>query len=367
VNNAVVIDRQDSSEKKYLCAYFIASHKIRPSDIKDHLSKLLPAYMVPSYFVQIDSIPLTSNGKVDRKALPEPKVREDEDKVYKVAGTKTEEILLDLWKRFLNVEMASVDDNFFDYGGDSLLLVKVHNELVKMYPGRVRLIDIFNNPTIAKLAAFIDQDEQKTRKILQLDGVVLTEEYVACCYDDNYTGRKSEFKFSIKDGLYEEMERISKIAGVEKEDVIAACVMYLLAKISGNEKVVIQMMVIDSNIVKPVHVDLEGLQDFIQLLVIVNRKKKEECCDIKCVEELSGAFVERKGTLIIPFIYKEELIKSREELQNFYDIAFGISELKDGIELMCEYDSVRIKEEKIEEMIDMFMHITDVLLKSISR
>ena len=367
VNNAVVIDRQDSSEKKYLCAYFIASHKIRPSDIKDHLSKLLPAYMVPSYFVQIDSIPLTSNGKVDRKALPEPKVREDEDKVYKVAGTKTEEILLDLWKRFLNVEMASVDDNFFDYGGDSLLLVKVHNELVKMYPGRVRLIDIFNNPTIAKLAAFIDQEEQKTRKILQLDGVVLTEEYVACCYDDNYTGRKSEFKFSIKDGLYEEMERISKIAGVEKEDVIAACVMYLLAKISGNEKVVIQMMVIDSNIVKPVHVDLEGLQDFIQLLVIVNRKKKEECCDIKCVEELSGAFVERKGTLIIPFIYKEELIKSREELQNFYDIAFGISELKDGIELMCEYDSVRIKEEKIEEMIDMFMHITDVLLKSISR
>ena len=71
ITEAVVVAKEDSNKTKYLCAYIVGEEELKPSEIREYLLKELPAYMIPSYFIQLEKMPLTPNGKIDRKALPE--------------------------------------------------------------------------------------------------------------------------------------------------------------------------------------------------------------------------------------------------------------------------------------------------------
>jgi tyrocidine synthetase-3 len=158
IKEAVVLARQDNNDK-YLCAYIVAqSNETNPIDapeIREYLSHRLPGYMIPSYFVQLDHIPLTPNGKVDRKALPEPEMKTGQN--YIAPGNELEEKLVDLWSEILNVEKEkiSINDNFFHLGGHSLkatiLSARIHKELKVNVP----LAEIFKTSHIRGLAAYI--------------------------------------------------------------------------------------------------------------------------------------------------------------------------------------------------------------------
>ncbi|HLP58744.1 MAG TPA: amino acid adenylation domain-containing protein, partial [Candidatus Deferrimicrobium sp.] len=158
VKEAVVLIREEMGDDKYICAYFVSERKYETSELRDYLSKDLPEYMIPSYFVPIDKIPLTPNGKVDRKALPEPGVVSG--KSYIAPRDIVEEKLAAIWGEVLlgiNSSQAPVgiDDNFFQMGGHSLkaviMLSKVHRELNVNVP----LAEIFRTPTIKGLAEYV--------------------------------------------------------------------------------------------------------------------------------------------------------------------------------------------------------------------
>ncbi len=153
VNDAIVLAREDEKGAKYLCAYVVTSD--RRDDLREYLSRELPDYMVPSYFVFLESIPLLPNRKPDRRSLPIPE-REKSDG-YIAPRTPVEEALAEIWAEVLEVgeDTVGIEDNFFEMGGHSLkatvLTVKVHKRLNV----RIPLVEVFQRPTIAQLSRYI--------------------------------------------------------------------------------------------------------------------------------------------------------------------------------------------------------------------
>ncbi len=139
------------SEKR-LAAYFVAKQPLSTSDLRAYLGQRLPDYMLPSTFMQLDVIPLTTNGKVDRNALPDPdEGRPDLDSQYAAATNPVEETLINIWSDIFRLPDIGIYDNFFDLGGDSIISIQI---IARAKQAGLKLTPrhIFENQTVAELA-----------------------------------------------------------------------------------------------------------------------------------------------------------------------------------------------------------------------
>lgn len=123
--------------------------------LRDHVRQHLPDYMVPPFIVALDEMPLNTNGKVDRKALPIPVVSQAQREIVEPA-TPTERTLVEMWKSLLKLEAVSVTDNFFEVGGHSLLALQLFARIYARFHQKLPLTVIFRSPTLRELAAVID-------------------------------------------------------------------------------------------------------------------------------------------------------------------------------------------------------------------
>lgn len=162
VREAVVLAREDAPGEKRLVAYIVPRDLPNRADsltlevLRAHLKSVLPDYMIPSAFVTLASLPLTSNGKLDRRALPVPELSVYEGRIYEAPQGEIEEILAGIWQRLLRVERVGRGDNFFELGGHSLLIVQMLERLRRMgLSAEVRRV--FESPTLADLAASLVQ------------------------------------------------------------------------------------------------------------------------------------------------------------------------------------------------------------------
>ncbi|NOQ24220.1 MAG: amino acid adenylation domain-containing protein [Bacteroidales bacterium] len=154
INESVVLAREENGDK-YLCAYLVTDENFKEDEIRTYLSVRLPDYMIPSYFVELDKIPLTSNGKVNRKALPSPEIKAGDD--YVAPSNAIEEKLVEIWSEVLKIEKEEISTtaNFFSIGGHSLKAAACINKLNNKFNVNIPLLEIFKNPTILQLAEFI--------------------------------------------------------------------------------------------------------------------------------------------------------------------------------------------------------------------
>ena len=152
VRDVAVVAREDVPGEKRLVAYVVAQEDIAIGELRDFLSATLPDYMLPSAFVRLKSLPLTSNGKLDRSALPVPdNARPAMAKRLVAPRTSIEKTLGDIWSAVLGVETIGVHDNFFELGGDSILSIQV---IVRARQAGLQLTtaELFKHPTVAALA-----------------------------------------------------------------------------------------------------------------------------------------------------------------------------------------------------------------------
>ncbi|MFS4449727.1 phosphopantetheine-binding protein, partial [Maribacter sp. 2307UL18-2] len=136
--------------------YYVSEQELFPSDLEEHLSLYLPEYMLPKYYVQMDSFPLTSNGKIDRRALPDPELTTSDD--YVGPTNEIEKQLIDIWKDLLSMDktIISTTRTFFEYGGDSLNLLVLSNLIFKKFNVQIPIIEMFDKSSIKKQAEIID-------------------------------------------------------------------------------------------------------------------------------------------------------------------------------------------------------------------
>jgi acyl carrier protein len=155
IKEAVVIDVEDENNEKYLCAYIVAGNKISPGDLREFLLRRLPGYMVPSFFVRIEEIPLTPSGKIDKNALPKSQITVKKE--YRAPTNDLEREVTEIWARVLNLkkDIISTDDNFFHIGGHSLRAVNLAAGIHKAFNVKIPLTGVFKNPTVKGLSAVI--------------------------------------------------------------------------------------------------------------------------------------------------------------------------------------------------------------------
>ncbi|WP_225000412.1 non-ribosomal peptide synthetase, partial [Cesiribacter sp. SM1] len=157
VKQAVVLAREDAGGHKRLLAYIRAAGKFNREAIKKELSAILPEYMIPSILVEVAEIPLTANGKVDKKALPDIGAEEQLSSTYLAPRTETEEKLALIWQELLGVEKVGVEDNFFELGGDSIITIQLVSRARRAgFTFQPR--DVFEHQTIAALAGVVARE-----------------------------------------------------------------------------------------------------------------------------------------------------------------------------------------------------------------
>lgn len=154
VSQSVVIAREDNPGDKQLVAYVVPrSPSLNAGALREHVTKQLPDYMVPSAFVRIAKLPLTPNGKVDRKALPAPTARDFEtDSEFVAPRDATERQLVRTWEDVLGIRPISVTANFFELGGRSLLAARLFTKILRTFGRELPLSTLFRSPTIELLA-----------------------------------------------------------------------------------------------------------------------------------------------------------------------------------------------------------------------
>lgn len=154
IDNAVVIDQQYEDSSTYLCAYVVSSKSICESEIRQYLSRFLPDYMVPTYINQIDEIPLSSNGKVDRKFLRQPQ-RNVNKTEYRVPVNEYEIKLVESIEAVLGIKNIGLRHNFFHIGGDSIKAIQIASRLNEAGL-KITVKDILSNPVIEDMAVRIE-------------------------------------------------------------------------------------------------------------------------------------------------------------------------------------------------------------------
>jgi amino acid adenylation domain-containing protein len=167
VRDAVTIVREDIPKDKRLVSYVVSSGESKGdfAEIKEFLRKQLPEYMVPSAFVNLDKLPLTSSGKVDRRALPIPEISREELKTEYVAPrNENEKKLVKIVSTLLNLKKVGVNDNFFELGGHSLLATQFMSRVFEGFGMEIPLRVLFEKPTVASVAEEIEKRDKGEEK-----------------------------------------------------------------------------------------------------------------------------------------------------------------------------------------------------------
>lgn len=154
IDNCVVVKKISKEGHEFLCAYFKSSNKININTIRSSLQSKLPKYMVPQYFVELDEIPYTPNGKIDRKKLPMPNIKVKNKEIV-LPRNDTDKVLIDLLKDMINVQNISIEDSFFELGGDSLTAINLCTKIYSKFNVQIFVKDILETPIIKDLSDLI--------------------------------------------------------------------------------------------------------------------------------------------------------------------------------------------------------------------
>ena len=161
IKDCAVIARTDSTGDKAIYAYYTSDAEVSGSEIRERLSGALPEYMIPAYMMQIASIPVTRNGKLDKRALPEIEAKAARE--YAAPRNETEESICNIFSEILNVEQVGIKDSFFELGGHSLRATRLVNRIEAETGTRIALKEVFSHPTPEQLAVLaVGETEEYT-------------------------------------------------------------------------------------------------------------------------------------------------------------------------------------------------------------
>ncbi|MFF2175650.1 amino acid adenylation domain-containing protein [Lysinibacillus sp. NPDC058147] len=166
INKSVVILDDDNSKNKKIVSYIVLEQglKVETKAIYDWLSSILPSYMIPAHMIQMKELPITTNGKVDKKSLPKPQAVASKQ-IEETPKTEVEILVADVWSNVLEFDQFSKKDNFFSLGGHSLLAMRIVSEINELLNINLPIRSIFETPTIESFSKVVEkillEDEEK--------------------------------------------------------------------------------------------------------------------------------------------------------------------------------------------------------------
>lgn len=189
-----IVTKKIVNGKEALCAYYVENGHVTKSVLKSVLYSKLPEYMVPQYFMKLEQLPHTPNGKVDRKALPNPVIEEKEIKIIKPRN-ETEEFLIKVMKKKLGMVDIGIDTNIFDIGADSLSVISIVTELFR-YNYNIKVADFYKYQTVREIYENVLKGEEKTEQQLSHPELIKINEKVDT-FTKDINCKKIEEKYNI--------------------------------------------------------------------------------------------------------------------------------------------------------------------------
>ena len=155
---------REKEDGRFLAAYYVSGRKIEPAELRGYLSQQLPDYMMPSYFVHMQAMPLSANGKLNRNALPEPVL---EASTVNEPLNETEIELISIWSEILSIkkEMIGTKTNFFDMGGHSLRMIRMNKMIRDKFNVEIPVRTLFKLTTIQTIADFIIRGVKENKEL----------------------------------------------------------------------------------------------------------------------------------------------------------------------------------------------------------
>lgn len=256
-------------DDRFLCGYYVATGEITDIEYKAFLSKYLPSYCIPSNFVRLDEIPLASNGKINFSSLPEPNDKQSA-REKKEPTNDVERVLIEIWEKFLPHNQIGVNDNFFNLGGNSILLIQVHVQLERIYPNILKVADLFTYTTIQELGDIISKRIKQTIDLQEAKSILMPEKFFI-----NTDERKAGhfiWDFSLKD--LQNMKSLSDGLNASRIVVLCSLVLYLLHEVSESQQIPIHIA--ESGSIRELVCDFGEIED-IQILVdqVANKLKEK--------------------------------------------------------------------------------------------
>lgn len=173
ITEVVLVADENHDGNKCLAAYIVSTEDFAISELREYLAELIPKYMIPSYFIRINEIPKSFNGKVDVKQLPKPEESISLSKEFFQPQTELEQVLAEVWSRVLGVEQIGIKDNFFDLGGDSIKAIQIL-ALLRKNQVKLEIKDLFDYPTIEGLIPHLKTLERQIAQDLVTGKIPLT-------------------------------------------------------------------------------------------------------------------------------------------------------------------------------------------------
>ena len=194
IEDAVVITYTDKNQQDLIVAYYQSNDKIHNEIIRKQLETELPQYLIPSYFIYLEKLPMNINGKLEKKMLPDPLNYMQENKIYKKPENEKQTILAQVWEDVLGIDNISIDENFFELGGDSIKAIQISSKLLK-HGISLELKHLFQSPSIKELSKAI---KEINRTISQ--EMVTGESKISptkCWFFENYKNDPHHFNMSL--------------------------------------------------------------------------------------------------------------------------------------------------------------------------
>lgn len=360
IKECVVLAKEDALGDKYLAAYYVSVEEIPVSGLMAHLAKDLPDYMIPGVYVHLKEMPLSSNGKVNRKALPEPDNNRPVLEVeYMEPVTEAEKNLVSVWKEILKLELIGINDNFFELGGNSLKLIQAHSRIDQIYPGKTNVVDLFSYPTISKLSGFIEQGEDTAGNAVDIAVLEFPTEYFV---EEGESNEDSVLGFSVGEETAEELSAISQNNGTGLPDILLASYIYLFSEISEKQQVTVQVWSDADSRYRSVDLDLGVIEDFGGLFKATADKTADTGGNNSYFLRDAGRIraVKARNSIVPLFSGKGS---PAGDYMKISDIFLKFEEQKGQLHFSCEYNASRLKAEKIRELMQAYVKLIKLIIK----
>ncbi len=360
ISETAVILKKNLNQDDSIWAFVVLSKTYTHEELSDALAKKIPYYMIPSQFVTLPKLPMTTNGKIDKKILAQYQEEYISKPFYQAPENETQNQLADIWAEVLGIskEKIGINDRFFDIGGNSLNLVRVHLKIDQLYPEKCKMVDLFSYNTIKALADFINGRDSKEKSSLPYEYIKFPQEYFC------EAGSKREvlsLRIGIEEQLVNTIKEFAASEGTSYMDVLMTIYLYLISEVAGNRKVSIQAISDKHSYNKVISLQLdfeklENLSEALESIQDINNIDKYSY-DLKQLLEQEN---QKEESSILPLFYIQEYFDFKEEYSKYFDLALCASCEEDNM-LTLKYNHRRIQKDKAKEFIENYIYLMETI------
>lgn len=335
ITNAVITLENDNMGNAVIFAYYVSSRNIEEEEVRQLLRNKLTPYMLPSRIIQIENLPMLSSGKVNISELPKP--HNNIQNVVK-AESQYERAVLFVWEEIINKQDFGIHDNFFDIGGNSLLIMKMVNLLSKTYPNVLKAGDVFANPTVYLLARHIEK--YQNGQIL-CDKIVFPNSF----YRNGMPYKQRKYSLVIESSLSKDIIFDMKYNKNETFALLLFIYCYILRECTEYDD--FSVCIYKDYLYSVVKLTVEDFTDLNRLPNII-LKKYEESEKFKIA---NIRFAEKTNGLFPIFTFNSD---SNIEFKTFTDLAFEVGIDGDAISVEIELFNKEIASESAIWLLDQY-------------